>query len=265
MKIKNYNNLFFLNGKTAFITGGLGLIGSEISVALSSMGAKTIIIDVDEKKGINFVNKLKKKGYNVFYENIDLSELRQIPETIISLKKIYGCPDIWINNAFPKTQDWNSKIEELSMESYEKNIQDHLNSYVWLSKEVALHMKSKGCGSIINFGSIYGVVGADFSIYEGTQMTMPMAYSIIKGGIVNFTRYLSSYFGKYNIRVNSICPGGIFDNQDPIFVENYEKKVPLNRMGKPEEIASVVLFLASDASSYITGATIMVDGGWTAI
>jgi len=92
-----------------------------------------------------------------------------------------------------------------------------------------------------------------------------MAYSIIKGGIVNFTRYLSSYFGKYNIRVNSICPGGIFDNQDPIFVENYEKKVPLNRMGKPEEIASVVLFLASDASSYITGATIMVDGGWTAI
>ena len=126
-------------------------------------------------------------------------------------------------------------------------------------------MKEQQSGSIINLGSIYGVLGSDFTIYDGTKMTMPMAYSAIKGGIVNLTRYLASYFGKHNVRVNNICPGGIFDSQEPIFVRNYEHRVPLKRMGRPEEIASAVLFLASDAASYITGATIMVDGGWTAI
>ncbi len=92
-----------------------------------------------------------------------------------------------------------------------------------------------------------------------------MTYSAIKGGIINLTRYLASYFGKYNIRVNNICPGGIFDNQDKDFVKNYSKKTPLKRMGQPEEIAPAVLFLASEASSYVTGITLMVDGGWTAI
>ena len=96
-------------------------------------------------------------------------------------------------------------------------------------------------------------------------MTGPMAYSAIKGGIVNLTRYLASYFGPYGIRVNNVCPGGIFDNQDKKFVFNYQRKVPLGRMGRPEEIASVVLFLASDASSYVNGATIVSDGGWTIV
>ena len=120
-------------------------------------------------------------------------------------------------------------------------------------------------GSIINLGSIYGIQGNDFTIYEKTDITSPAAYSAIKGGIINFTRYLASYFGRDGIRVNSVCPGGIFDSQNKIFVKNYEHKVPLKRMGKPEDVASTVLFLASDASSYITGATIMVDGGWTIV
>ena len=126
-------------------------------------------------------------------------------------------------------------------------------------------MKNHKKGSLINFGSTYGVRGNDFNIYSGTDMTSPIAYSAIKGGIINLTRYLASYFGVDNIRINNVCPGGIIDGQDPQFVKNYSKRVPLKRMGKPDEIASTVLFLASDAASYITGATIMVDGGWTAI
>ena len=125
--------------------------------------------------------------------------------------------------------------------------------------------KKKIRGSIINLGSIYGIQANDFTIYEGTNMGASMEYAAIKGGIINGTRYLASFFGKYGIRVNTICPGGIFDYQNKIFVKNYNHKVPLRRMGNPEDVATSALFLLSDASSYITGVTLMVDGGWTIV
>ena len=126
-------------------------------------------------------------------------------------------------------------------------------------------MAAKKNGSIVNIGSIYGTVGPDFNVYNNTELTMPAAYSAIKGGVINFTRYLSSYYGKNNIRVNCVSPGGIFNNQPVEFVRNYENKVPMQRMGKPEDISPAVSFLLSDDSSYITGQNLIIDGGWTSI
>ena len=133
-------------------------------------------------------------------------------------------------------------------------------------------VKSKIKGSIINLNSIYGLLGQDLKIYEKTAMKENMTYSIIKGGITNLTRQMASYYGRHKIRVNTISLGGITgpvaeksNSQNPIFINQYNKKVPLGRLGEPSEAASAVLFLASDAASYITGATLMVDGGWTAI
>ena len=127
-------------------------------------------------------------------------------------------------------------------------------------------MKNNLSGSIVNVASIYGVVGNDFTIYENTNgMTSPAAYSAIKGGVINFTKYLASYFGSYGIRVNAVSPGGIFNNQNKTFVEQFEYKVPLKRMAKPEEISPSITFLLSDESSYITGHNLIVDGGWTSI
>jgi NAD(P)-dependent dehydrogenase (short-subunit alcohol dehydrogenase family) len=140
-----------------------------------------------------------------------------------------------------------------------------LNSVFLLCQQVLEKMKLQRSGSFINVASIYGMVGPDFSVYEGTALTMPAAYAAIKGGVINFTKYLASYYGPYNVRVNVVSPGGIFDNQPSTFVKNYENKVPLKRMGTPEDIAGSISFLLSDKAAYITGHNLVVDGGWTTI
>lgn len=261
----DYLNLFSLDGKVAYVTGGVGLIGSEISKAFASASAKTIIIDIDEDRGRGLTGEINDLGFVAYFENIDTTDLRNIDNCLKKLANKYEGLDVWVNSAFPRTADWRNRVEDLTIESWRKNVDMHMNSYIWISRKVCLFMKDNGGGNLINIGSIYGVQGNDFTIYEGIDMTSPMAYSAIKGGIINTTRYLASYFGKHNVRVNNICPGGIFNNQNPKFVENYSKKTPLKRMGNPEEIASAVLFLASEASSYVTGETLMVDGGWTIV
>lgn len=261
----DYPNRFLIADKVAFVTGGVGLIGWEISKALASAGGRTVILDIDEKRAESKIKEILEAGYEAHFEYFDITDLPHIDSYVEHLKEKYGAIDIWINSAYPRTGDWGSDVEGLTLDSWRKNLDMHLNGYAWVSRCVAMIMKDQGSGSIINMGSIYGVVGNDFTVYEGTDMTGPMAYAAVKGGIVNLTRYLAAYFGKDNVRVNTICPGGIFDHQDPVFVKNYENRTPLKRMGKPDEIASAALFLASEAASYITGATVMVDGGWTAI
>ena len=126
-------------------------------------------------------------------------------------------------------------------------------------------MAEQKSGVIINIASIYGIVGNDFSLYEDYDGTSPAAYSAIKGGVINFTRYLASYYGKKGIRVNCVSPGGILDNQPKSFISKYNSKVPLGRMGNPQDIAPSVSFLLSDEARYITGQNLIVDGGWTSI
>ncbi len=261
----NYLDKFKLNDKVIFVAGGVGLIGIEVTKALAEAGGKVIILDINEQKSKKVIESLKKDGKNVEFVEFDVTKLDKINSAIDALKSKYGRIDVWANTAYPRTSDCGSRVEDLSLESWQKNVDMHLNSYAWISRKVCLVMKEQDEGNLINFGSIYGVVGNNFSVYEGTDLTSPMAYSAIKGGIVNLDRYLASYFGEFNVRVNTICPGGVINDQNELFVKNYSKNTPLKRMAKPDEIASVVLFLASDASSYITGATLMVDGGWTAI
>ena len=134
-----------------------------------------------------------------------------------------------------------------------------------MCQKVIKQMKRQGNGSIVNIASIYGVVGNDFTIYEGTEIIPAAAYAAIKGGLINLTRYLASLYGEIGVRINCVSPGGIFDNQPASFVKAYEKKVPMKRMGKPDDIAPAVAFLLSDEAKYITGHNLIVDGGWTAI
>ena len=270
----DYLQKFRLDKKTVYVVGGLGLIGREVSIAVASAGAKTIMLDVNDSDGQLFEDELKKEGYPVSYVNFDCSDMKQIEKNFMSLLNDYGCPDVFVNCSYPRTEDWGkSSFKDIDLESFRENVDIHMNSYAWLARLTAEEMAKQGNGgSIIQLGSIYGIVGQDLTIYEGTDMHENMTYATIKGGITNLTRQMASFYGKYNIRVNTLCSGGLEGHvagknskQSRVFLKNYCKQTPLKRLGNAEEIASVTLFLASEAASYITGATIIVDGGWTAV
>tara|TARA_B100000900_G_scaffold182903_1_gene155177 strand:+ start:104 stop:925 length:822 start_codon:yes stop_codon:yes gene_type:complete len=273
--VSSYRNQFTLNGKTAFVIGAAGLIGSEVAKAFYDLGAQVILLDLNERLLKSTFKRIKKssKKNKIFFERFDCSEFDLLDNKLLNLKEEYGNPDIFINCSYPRTRDWaRNSFEKVSLSSYKKNIDIHLNSHIWLARLSAELMKGKRSGSIIQLGSIYGVQAQDMSVYEGTNMKENMTYSVIKGGITNFTRQMASFYGKYNLRVNTLVPGSLKGHvagknveQDINFINNFSKRVPLRRLGKPNEVASVAAFLASDASSYITGATILVDGGWSII
>jgi NAD(P)-dependent dehydrogenase (short-subunit alcohol dehydrogenase family) len=245
-----------LSGKNIIVTGGNGLLGRAIVNDLRNNAANVIIIEInvetDESMGIY---------------NCDITDEFELGNIISQISNRYnGKIDGLVNNAYPRTLDWGNKFEDVSIESWKTNVEMQLNSCFSITKKILKIMKNNLSGSIVNVASIYGVVGNDFTIYENTDgMTSPAAYSAIKGGIINFTKYLASYFGPHGIRVNAVSPGGIFNNQNETFVKQFEYKVPLKRMAKPEEIAPSITFLLTDESSYITGHNLIVDGGWTSI
>lgn len=243
-----------LEDKVILVTGGNGLIGREIIKHLKLNGAIAINIDINGLTNLD----------EAFFK-CDITSEMEVANMLQTVIHRYGRIDGLVNNAYPRTEDWGVKFEDVPYESWRKNVDMQMNSVFMITQKVLVHMKEKRSGSVVNIASIYGVVGNDFTIYEGYGGTSPAAYAAIKGGIINFTRYLASYFGKYGIRVNCVSPGGIKDNQHPSFIERYEQKTPLKRMGKAEEIAPAVTFLLSQEASFITGHNLMVDGGWTAI
>ena len=249
-------NLFDLTGKIAVVTGGAGLLGRSFVETLADHGANVYVAEIEKKNSARLPESVK-------VLRMDIANPTSVEKGIRQVLRESGSVDIWVNNAYPRTKDWNLKFEKIPASSWRKNVDAHLNGYCLSSQKVAEAMKKQKSGVIINIASIYGMSAPDFSIYEGTSMTMPAAYAAIKGGIVNFTRYLASYYGKYGIRVNSISPGGVLNGQPKKFIQKYLAKTPLKRMAKPADIAGALIYLVSPASEYVTGHNLVVDGGFT--
>lgn len=243
--------MFDIHNKVIVVTGSDGLLGRKIFEYLGQQGAIAVGVD------INFKN-IAENEYRM-----DITDESSVQNTLDKLVEKYGKIDGWINNAYPRTADWGNKVEDVVYESWRKNVDMHLNGYFLCSKTVLQQMKQQGFGSLINMSSIYGFLAPDFSIYENTEMTMPVAYAAIKGGITNLSRYFAAYYGPSGVRVNVISPGGVFDNQPESFVKNYVKKVPLGRMTQAQDVISVLHFLLADESFYMTGQNLVIDGGWS--
>lgn len=253
-----YKDLFSCSDKVAVVTGGCGLIGKEIAAGLCYFGANVYIADTDKEAGIRISKQLK-----VRYIYLDITSEDSVNKAFNKICKDNSTIDILVNCAYPKTKDWGSKLEQVSLKSWNENINSHLGGYFLSCKAAAQIMKRQKNGSIINLASIYGVTAPDFKIYRGTRMTVPVAYSVIKSGIIAFSKYLATYYAKDSIRVNVVSPGGVFNYQRPAFVKKYSANTPLGIMTKPEDIVGAVIYLASSASKYVTGVNLLVDGGWT--
>ena len=261
------NDQFSLKNKVAVITGGNGILGSKFAKGFLEAGAYVIILDIDpELKNRKDLNSKKTKYYSC-----DITSKESVKKVIKTIVEKYKSIDILLNNAASKTDKLESffkSFEEYDYETWQEVMRVNIDGMFLVAQAVGKQMKKQKKGSIIQTSSIYGLVGPDSRIYSGseylgTKINTPAVYSTSKAAVIGLTKWLSVYYAKYNIRVNCLVPGGIESGQNDTFISNYSNKVPMGRMGKAQELVPTVLYLSSDASSYVTGQTLVVDGGFT--
>lgn len=257
-----------LSNKCAIITGGLGNIGIKIVETLFELNSEVIIIDFDSEKNKNTLLKLENKfGKKIDFYNTDLSKKDDILTFCNLIKDKYEKIDILIHSAALVTASnlsgWTELFENQSMEAFDLCMDINTKSALLIFQNLLNLFKKSDFAKVIFISSIYGIKGNDFSIYEDTNMQSPIAYSVSKASLNIIVKYLASLYGKDNICVNSIVLGGIFRNQNQSFVDKYEKKVPLGRMGNENDIKGLISYLSSNLSNYMTGQNIVLDGGLT--
>ena len=264
--MKTYE-IFDLSNKVILLTGSSGLLGRLYSIGLSEAGATVILADKDIALSKKLVKEIRKKYNNDSIAiKVNLESKRSISAMINTVNSKFSKIDVLINNA---AYQGNSKIrksgfENLSLDIWNNAMNINLTSIFLTCQLVGKQMIKQQYGNIINIGSTYGIVAPDQKIYGNSGQNSAAFYAATKSGLIHLTKYLATYWEGKGIRVNSLSPGGVFNNQDPEFIKNYAKKTPMNRMANKEEYVDSLIFLASDASSYMTGSNLVVDGGWTA-
>lgn len=259
--------MFALEGRTALITGGAGVIGGTLAETLGGLGARIAVHDLEPTRVDTQITTLKAAGIEAIGAPGDLESEAETDAVVNKVLTDFGGLDILINNAaFVGTSGlsgWNEPFERQSLESWNRAVRVNMTAVFQLTQRAAPALRQSGHGSVINIASIYGLVGPDPALYEDLPMHNPAAYNASKGGLVQLTRWLSTMMAP-KVRVNAIAPGGLWRGQPEAFVTRYEARTPMGRLGKPEDLAGAVAFLASEASAYVTGVTLPVDGGWTA-
>lgn len=271
---KNYFEKFSLKGKKAIVTGGAGILGRHFCKGLADAGADVAVVDINIEEARKVAEKITNQTTNrvkAFY--CDLTDETSVKNMVEEVVKEFGEINILHNNAAGKSSNLNAffeKFEDYSLNQWKEIMSTNLDGMFLVAKYVGKQMKKQGTGgSIIQTSSIYGVLGPDNRIYEGSfylerQINTPAIYSASKAGVIGLTKYLATYWAKDGIRVNAITPGGVESGQNDTFKKNYGNRIPLGRMANPEEMVGALIYLASDASSYVTGHNIRVDGGLSA-
>jgi NAD(P)-dependent dehydrogenase (short-subunit alcohol dehydrogenase family) len=261
----NIKQLFDLKNRVALITGGAGYLGWHMVAALAEAGSKVVIADAQLDRAREVAQDLRSHQLQVDAVEYDAASEDSIKAMVSKVYSSYGGVDILINGAYKFIEH---RIDEATAKDFDETLRVGVTGYFLVSQKVAELMKQKGAGSIINIASMYGFVGSYPEVYKGLPACISPNYHAAKGAIVQMTRYMSVYWAEHNIRVNAISPGPFPQDKVrqtvPEMIPRLEKKVPLGRIGRPEELKGAIVFLASDASSYVTGHNLVVDGGWTA-
>lgn len=263
---------FDLTGKTAIVTGSLGLIGREHCKALHEAGANVVVTDLNGDACKQFAGELGSRAAGFGADITSKDSLEQLKELTL---QNFGSLDILVNNAAindkfesPGAALEQSKFENYPLDLWQKSLDVNVTGIFLCCQVFGAVMAEAGKGSIINVASTYGIVAPDQSLYrdsDGNQkFYKTAAYPVTKGAVIMFTKFLAAYWGDKGVRVNTLSPGGVEAGQDEFFLENYAKKTPLGRMANAGDYRGAVVFLASDASAYMSGANLVVDGGFTA-
>jgi NAD(P)-dependent dehydrogenase (short-subunit alcohol dehydrogenase family) len=265
--VKRVQDLFRLDGRVALITGGAGHLALAYGEALAEAGAHVVVVDKDpagcEARAAQLTAHSNVKALSV---PADLADPAAPTAAVSAALEHFGRLDIVINNAaftgMSGLPGYAVPFPEQSLDAWDAALRVNLTSAFLLIKAAREALEASGHGSVINIGSIYGVVAPNLNLYTGTPMGNPAAYAATKGGLIQMTKYLATVLAP-RVRVNAVSPGGIARGQPTAFVQRYESLTPLGRMGTEEDLKGVVALLASDAAAYVTGQNIMVDGGWT--
>lgn len=266
---------FSLSGRTALVTGGAGLLGRQFARTLGEAGAKVVVADLDQETADEHAGSLVKDGMIAMAVGVDVTNPESVSAMVEKTVKRFDSLDVIVNSAAldPKFDPENlehqsaNAFETYPLETWKQAIDVNLTGMFLTCQAAARRMLEQGSGVIINICSIYSLAGPDQRLYEqpdGARFYKPVYYPVSKAGICGLTRYLAAYYGGKNIRVNALTPGGVFNDHDASFTEKYAPKTMLGRMAELDELNGALLFLASDASSYMTGANLVVDGGYTA-
>jgi len=265
--------LFSLSGKVAIVTGACGLLGKKHCEALAQAGATVVAADLDQELSTLLAKSL---GDNHMGIALDVTNQYSIKEAKDLVLEKYGSIDVLVNNAAindmfenPQLKEEQSRFESYPLAMWRQALDVNVTGVFLCSQIIGSVLAEQGKGSIINIASTYGVTAPDQTLYkdeDGLQtFYKSAAYPTTKGAVISFTRFLSAYWGVKGVRVNSLSPGGVQNGQDQYFINNYSQRTPLGRMAKDNDYQGALIFLASDASSYMTGANLIVDGGWTII
>ena len=266
-------DLFSLGGKVAIVTGACGLLGTQHCEALAAAGAQVVVADLDEARSQELAVRLGSDHFGIGVDVTSKESLQQARQRVLDR---YQGIDILVNNAAindmfenPLMAGQQSMFEHYPLEMWDRSWKVNVSGVFLCSQVFGGVMAEQGSGSIINIASTYGIVAPDQGIYrnesgEQTFYKSP-SYPVTKSAVIGFTRFLASYWGNRNVRVNTLSPGGVENHQEPFFKINYANRTLLGRMAAPTDYQGAIIFLASDASAYMTGANLVVDGGWTAI
>lgn len=271
----NIMDQFKLSGKVALVTGGAGLLGGEFCRTLAEAGACVAIVDLDGESTERVSKELASSGYQSLATPADITQAEQVQRVIGSVLSRYGRLDILVNSAAldPKFDPGHNlpgasgAFEDFPLAAWQQALDVNLTGMFLVTQAAVQPMLTQNSGVIINICSMYGLVGPDQRLYQkpgAAERYKPAYYPVTKAGVLGFTRYLAAYYAGRNIRVNALTPGGVFNGHDETFLKEYSARAIMGRMAQKDEMNGALLFLASPASAYMTGANLVVDGGWTA-